>query len=155
MSYASQTSVSVARSKAELERLLTRYGADQFAYLTDTTGAMVAFRMKKRHVRFLMPMPPRDDFVLTPGGRARKWAEDIDKAWEQAQRSRWRGLVLIVKAKLEAVETGISSFEREFLSDIVLPDGRTVHDLLAPQLEDAYSSAEMPAGIRLALPERT
>jgi hypothetical protein len=39
-----------------------------------------------------------------------------------------------VKAKLEAVSSGISTFEREFLADLVLPNGRVVHEELAPRL---------------------
>lgn len=155
MTYAAETTVSIERSKTELERLLERHGADQFGYMTDGDGALVAFRMRDRHVRFLMPIPPRDDFYLTPGGQQRYKEAAVDRAWEQAQRSRWRGLVLIVKAKLEAVESGVSTFEREFLSDILLPDGRTVHEFLAPQIAKAYKDGVMPPTIRLALPERT
>lgn len=66
-------------------------------------------------------------------------------AWEQACRSRWRALYLIVKAKLEAVEAGISTVEREFLYDIVLPDGRTAGEWIAPQIEMAYQTGQMPA----------
>ena len=56
-----------------------------------------------------------------------------------------RALYLIVKAKMEAVEAGISTVEREFLYDIVLPDGRTAGEWLAPQIEAAYNSGDMPA----------
>ena len=50
----------------------------------------------------------------------------------------------MVKAKLEAVEAGISIFEREFFSDIVLPDGRTVGEYVLPQVEESYRSGLMP-----------
>lgn len=66
------------------------------------------------------------------------------EAWEQACRSRWRALYLIIKAKLEAVDSGISTIEREFLYDIVLPDGKTVGEYMAPQIEAAYTTGEMP-----------
>ena len=65
-------------------------------------------------------------------------------AWEQACRSRWRALYLIIKAKLEAIEAGISTVEREFFYDVVLPDGRTAGEFLAPQIEAAYETGEMP-----------
>lgn len=45
---------------------------------------------------------------------------------------------MIIKAKLEAVESGISTIEREFLYEIVLPDGSTVGDWVIPQVECAY-----------------
>ena len=49
-----------------------------------------------------------------------------------------------VKAKLEAVESGISTIEREFFYDIVLPNGETIGEWMAPQLETAYQSGTMP-----------
>lgn len=54
-------------------------------------------------------------------------------------------MYLIVKAKLEAVEAGISTVEREFFYDVVLPDGRTTWEWMAPQIEAAYQTGEMPA----------
>ena len=155
VSFAAKTTVPIDRSKAELERLLAKHGADQFAYMTSDEGAMVAFRMEDRHVRFLMPMPDRDDFKTTASGARRYSSAQVDKAWEQGVRSRWRALVLIVKAKLEAVAAGVSTFEREFLADIMLPDGTSVHEWLGPQIEDAYEKGAMPGSLRLALPEKS
>lgn len=48
------------------------------------------------------------------------------------------------KAKLEAVEAGISTVEREFFYDIVLPDGRTAGEWMAPQIKEAYQTGQMP-----------
>lgn len=53
--YAAQTSVSSDKSRAEIERLLLRYGADQFMYGLLPEAAMIAFRARGRHVRFLLP----------------------------------------------------------------------------------------------------
>lgn len=39
---------------------------------------------------------------------------------------------------------GISTIEREFFYDIVLPDGKTVGEFMAPQIETAYKTGEMP-----------
>jgi hypothetical protein len=49
-----------------------------------------------------------------------------------------------VRAKLEAVQSGITTLEREFLSDIVMPNNQTVSQWLAPQLDAAYQSGRMP-----------
>ena len=68
----------------------------------------------------------------------------INSHYEQAVRQRWRARALVVKAKLEAVETGITTCEEEFLSCIVLPDNSTVGDSMLPQVEHAYSTGEMP-----------
>jgi hypothetical protein len=41
--------------------------------------------------------------------------------WDQAYRERWRWLVLLTKAKLEIVRVGVSTCEREFFADLLLP----------------------------------
>lgn len=60
------------------------------------------------------------------------------KEWEQACRQRWRALALVIKAKLEAVESGISVFEDEFMANIVLPGGRTVSEEVRPRIAAMY-----------------
>ena len=126
-------------------RTLQRYGADQFMYGWDANKAVIAFRMSGRQIRFMLPMPDKQDkaFVLTPTGKRRKEGQAFD-AWEQACRQRWHALALVIKAKLEAVESGISIFDDEFMANIVLPDGSTVGQFMAPQIADAYKSGDMP-----------
>lgn len=88
-------------------------------------------------------MPERDDFASTPTGR-RRTAGAIEDALEQGKRQRWRAMALIVKAKLEAIESGISTLEAEFLAHTVLPNGQTVGDWLQPQIEYVYRAQQMP-----------
>ncbi len=120
--YAEGTSVSVEKSKAEIERLLQRYGADQFISGWDQQQAYIMFRMERRQVKFVLPLPDKTDseFTHTPSGRKRTESKAWE-AWEQGCRQRWRALALVVKAKLEAVETGITTFQDEFLAHIMLP----------------------------------
>lgn len=145
--YAEDTSVSTERSRGEIEVTLTRYGADQFMYGWDRDQAVVQFRMEGRHVRFLLPLPDKasSEFTLTPSRKYSRTEVDALKAWEQACRQRWRALALVVKAKLEAVETGITTFDDEFLAHLVLPDGTTVGQFLGPQIDAAYESGTMPS----------
>jgi hypothetical protein len=56
-----------------------------------------------------------------------------------------KALSLVVKAKLEAVEAGISTVEREFLADVLLADGSTVGAWAAPQLALVYERGVTPA----------
>jgi hypothetical protein len=51
---------------------------------------------------------------------------------------------LAIKAKLEAVEQGITEFESEFMAHIVMPDGKTVGHHVLPQISAAYSTGKMP-----------
>jgi len=151
--YAQDTSVPVEKSKAEIEKTLMRYGASEFASGWDRDRAIIMFRCKDRAIRFVLPLPVKDDrrFAMTPGGRRRRDEQQQYAAWEQACRQRWRALCLCIKAKLEAVAAGITSFEDEFLAHIVLPDGSTAGLWLRPQIEQAYKSGKMPTSI-LALP---
>lgn len=142
--YATQTTVSSEASRGEIERILTRYGADQFMYGWDQESAVVGFRMQNRMVRFLLPMPSKGEFKYTPAKHLPRSPQDALAAWEQACRQRWRALALVVKAKLEAVDTGITTFEDEFLAHIMLPDGGTAGEWLRPQIATAYETGEMP-----------
>jgi len=148
--YAKDTTVSAERTKMEIEKLAAKYGASQFVSGWSGTQALVGFTMKSRMVKFFLPIPDKNDEKFrhtetgrwrSPGSRADSLAE---KAWEQATRSRWRSLFLVIKAKLEAVESGITDFEKEFLAHIVLPDGSTVGNWVAPQLEEIYKLRAMP-----------
>lgn len=144
--YAARTDVPVSRSQQEIERALRRYGATAFASGWDETSATIMFEIADRRVRFRLPLPDPDDpqIAHTANGRRRS-AAAREQAWEQAQRQSWRALLLVIKAKLEAVEAGITTVEQEFLAHIVLPNGSTVGEWAAPQLDAAYSDGHMPA----------
>lgn len=139
MKYAQGTSVPVDRSVAELRALVQRYGAQGFGYCEEheprLRRAMIAFRFDARSVRMLLPLPALDspEVARTRQGYERTEGQKLE-ALAAEDRRRWRALVLVVKAKLEAVASGISSLEREFLADLVLPNGNVLHDEIAPRL---------------------
>lgn len=142
--YAEQTSVPSDRSRSEIERTLTRYGATAFQYGWAEGRAAIGFVKDGRQIRFVLPLPDRAarEFTQTPTGRDRSAAQ-AEATYEQAGRQRWRALALMVKAKLEAVDAGIVSFEAEFLPHTVLPSGRTVFDEVAPAVEQAYETGSV------------
>lgn len=144
MRYAKNTSVSADRSRAEIERVLEKYGAEQFAYGWENAKAMLGFKMKGKLIRFILPMPSIEEASTTPKGRKRRGQLAKARALEQERRRRWRAMALIVKAKLEAVSTGIVEFEQEFMAHIVLPNGRTAGEWALPQIEKAYQKGEIP-----------
>lgn len=143
--YASSTTVSSHQSRQEIERILERYGADQFMYGWQDNNAVVAFRAHDRRIRFILPLPDKADRKFLYHSRGLRTPEAALKEWEQATRQRWRALALVIKAKLEAVESGISEFEDEFLANIMLPNGATVGEWMKPQVEEAYRIGHMPA----------
>jgi hypothetical protein len=145
MTFATDTTVPVERSKAEIERLLGRHGATRFMSGWDGDTAALGFVLGTRTIQFLLPLPARSDdqFHRTPTGRRRRNPADAGRAWEQACRARWRALLLVIKAKLEAVECGISTVEDEFLAWTVLPgDRRTIGDRLRPMIEESVRSGK-------------
>jgi len=144
--YAERTAVGSEQSRAEIERTLRRYGADQFMYGWEAQQAVVAFRAHDRHVRFTLPLPDPDavEFTHTPGRGLLRSEAAQEEAYEQAVRQRWRALALVIKAKLEAVDAGITEFEDEFLAHILLPDGTTVGGFMRPQVAKAYRTGLMP-----------
>ena len=146
MAYATDTNVPVEKTRAEIERLLSKYGASRFAYMTDDHSAVIGFGMKGKMIKFVLPLPDRADrqFWRTPARGYQRNETEAYKAWEQACRSRWRALQLCIKAKLEAIECKITTFEHEFLAHIVVGNGMTAGDVLIPQIEEAATSGRMP-----------
>lgn len=145
--YAEKTQVPSDRSRSEIERTLIKYGATGFAYGWEASHAVIGFAANGRHVRFSLPMPDKSarEFTHTEARSVRRSHEQIEAVYEQAIRQRWRALALAVKAKLEAVSAGITTFEQEFLAHIVLPNGNTVSQWMSPQIETAYKSGKMPS----------
>jgi hypothetical protein len=122
--YAARTKVPITKSRLEIESTVARYKADQFGTAMATDKAMVQFRIDQWMVRFILPLPKMD---------------------EQDRKQRWRALCLSIKAKLESVESRITTFEQEFLPHIVLPDGQTIAEKMIPQLKDLREQGKMPA----------
>ena len=144
--YAERTTVPSDRSRAEIESTLRRYGASAFMSGWNSDGATIGFDLAGRRVLLRLPLPDRDaaQFRLTTTRRTRS-ASAHGEVYEQAVRQRWRALLLVIKAKLEAVEAGITTLEAEFLDGIALPSGATVGDWLRPQLAEVYDRGDMPA----------
>jgi hypothetical protein len=126
MPYAEYTRVPVEKTKTEIEITLTRYGADRFAYFTESSKAIIVFEAHQRRLRFDLP--------LTEGS--------TEKA-QRLRRQQWRALLLCIKAKLESVASKIESFEEAFLAHVVMPDGKTVYEHNAARIEQIYSGGEM------------
>lgn len=144
--FAEKTKVSSQQSRMEIETILTKYGAAGFMYGWNGSDAVIGFAMNSMHIKFLLPMPNKTSQEIT---HKDKWHERTkiqqEALYEQLVRQRWRCLVLAIKAKLECVESGITTFENEFLAHIVLPNGQTFGNYIKPQLIEAYSNGKMPS----------
>lgn len=145
MPYARTTEVPIPRTQSDIQQVITKYGADAYGLATDSKEgrASVTFRITERYVRIDLPLPPIEDYRVSDRGQVRT-IESQRREWDQACRSRWRALLLVIRAKLEAIEIGISTIEREFLADVVLPNGATVGEWAVPQVQTAYLTGKMP-----------
>ncbi len=119
--YAKNTKVPVERSRIEIEKILKRYGIDNFFFGTSPQGDGIGFNYKGRTVKFGIPLPKRDDYKATNTG---------EQNFKRANRQRYRVLVIALKAKLEMVDIGLTTFEEEFLAQTCLADGNTVSEFM-------------------------
>lgn len=144
MAFAEKTTVPIERTKAEIGRLLEQHQCGQHTIGTDRElrRAMVEFKAKNRLVRFIVEMPnPADPKFTHIDKWRRRAAGAMANMVEQAERQRWRALLLVIKAKFESIESGIATFEQEFLANIVLPKTNTmIGELIIPRIEEAYTS---------------
>lgn len=135
MRYARRTEVPVSRSRQQIEAIVVDYGADQYGTALDSEGerAMIQFRIASWLVRFILPLAD---------------------CTEQQQRQRWRALLLVIKAKLEAVESGIATIEEEFLAHVVTPGGETFGQWAVPQIREMRKTGQLPSSIMTALEDK-
>lgn len=154
--YAENTKVPVEKSEAELKLLLRKHGADKIATGTDDTAglAVVSFSITGRVVRLQVSVPSvaslQEKFSKVHPHGWQSWTpakrkEYVIKHQDQLARQRWRSLVLLCKAKLEAVAEGLSTIEREFLADLMLPNGSTMHQNIEEKLKVMYLQGRMPS----------
>lgn len=147
--YAEGTTVPVERSRAEIEALVARYGARKFAsgFDEDARLAVVQFELNDRRVLFRLHLPDPTSRAFTHDGRGRqRTAAQQENAYQAECRRLWRSLVLVLKAKLEAVESGVEAFEEAFLAQLVIPGagGRTYGDFALPQIAHVYATGDLP-----------
>lgn len=140
--YASGTTVPVNRSRDELERLLDKVGADSVATMRDGTAAAVAFRLTGRNYVLRLPFPTDEELVKDSAGRKRGAAAQAT-ARDQTIRERWRALVLLCKAKIVAIDAGVTTPEAEFLAHAMLPTGQTLGEHLAENPEQLMTSGRL------------
>jgi hypothetical protein len=154
MAYAESTSVPVERSRAEIERLLQRHKCAKFMAGVDNEAhrATVQFQAHNRIIRFeiMLPDPKDPQYRKMKHRYAQRTDAGVRQLVEQAERSRWRALLLVIKAKLEAVESNIATFEEEFMAHIVLPNNQTVGQWVLPEVARIYDSGRMPTNRQIA-----
>jgi hypothetical protein len=133
--YAKNTKVPIERSRIEIEKILKRYGINNFFFGTSPRGDGIGFEYNGRTIKFGIPLPKRNDFKAIQTG---------EQDYKRALRQRYRVLVIALKSKLEMVDIGLTTFEDEFLAQTCLTGGRTVGEALHPQIEKMLQTGDMP-----------
>lgn len=128
------THVSIEKTKQDISDLLKKFGASgiQWTWLEnrETLRFLHEFEYKgtKHGVAYEIIIP---EMGISKG-------RGYDKRLERNDRQAYRMVFYVIKAKLTAVESGIETFENEFLSKILyqLPDGRVqkVGDVVLQQI---------------------
>jgi len=149
MRYAQGTNVGEDRSRAEVQFLLEKYGADQFGYASDrsTSMAKIMFRFKRQNFIFKLPLARPDDkrIKFTPTGKLRI-GNQVEQLIRDENRRRWRSLCLAIKAMLVGVQDGILNFGEIFMPYMVWGDGRTTAETLLPAVEECLKAGNhLPA----------
>lgn len=130
------TKATVESSRAELNKVLTRYGCTAFGYEQTEEGitrvtfrvpnspaknaAMVPIRLEVRKADVFRRLYDRDYPLET---HRHTWAREI----EQAERVAWRHLILWIDAACTAATAGLTTIEEAFFAHrlVQAPDGTT------------------------------
>lgn len=100
----------------------------------------IMFTLGDRQMKFTVPL------VMTYDGPERGGNGRVidQQAWlEQRNRQKGRALMLVIKAKLESVESGVETFEQAFLANIVTLGGQTVYERIREPLRLEYSEGKV------------
>lgn len=123
-SFAQGTKVPVDRTRLDIEKELVRFKASSFHTGYDPKGAYVIFQVKDRWVKMTLTHPD---------------AEKLSAAKYDSERRRlWRCLYLLIKAKLAAVEDGITTVEEAFLAHTMTANGQSVYERIKDDLAIEY-----------------
>lgn len=152
--YAEKTTVAVSKSREEIDRTMTRFGATGIVYMRDDERHVVVVGFKKdgRQYRFNLPLPHPADFKTYKRKNAYsvtvRTPPQIEKAIEQEERRLFRSLFNYIKAVLDAIDSGITTADEALLPHLILPGGSTVAEMAKHQLADMGD-----VNFALALPE--
>ena len=141
-SYAKGTSVSVARSKEEIQNVLVKYGCHDIGEASkQNQGWVIEFTRDNRLARMQVVFPDPDDpeFRTTHNGTRRRSHDQVDRLIEQETRRRFRCLLIYLKGKFEYLDSGVSDFETEFFGHIVDPVKKiTMSQMLKHHVQERY-----------------
>ena len=120
MAYAETTKVPFEKTVSDIIAMLRKAGAAQVGQMEEDGRLTILFGLADRQIRFRV-------------------------TWENtaaSKKQRARALLLVIKAKLESVVSGVETFEQAFLANIVMHDGKTVHERVSGDMALEYKTGQ-------------
>ncbi len=134
--YAEGTVVAVEKSRSEMQTLLSKHGVQEMAWGSKPSGDVLHFALGgyQHELRIVRPDVAAMRELHAKGYRTpgSTWELAAEAEW----RRRWRANLMLLKMKLEFIDSGESTLERELLPMRLLRDGRT--------LEQAVEAGSLP-----------
>lgn len=155
--YAEGTTVGAGATKGQIEDLLMSHGCSRYGSMADGSTAWIMFEHDAIGYKLSISLPdPADrEFThYTTRGTLYERAETVARdLYVKELNRRWRAMYAVMKAKIIAVEEGITTFEEEFLAHAVLHGGESFGEHYIPQMKAAALAGKMPSAV--ALPGRS
>ena len=156
--YAHGTVTPADRSIAEIQKLVKQHGARSWRYEEcdedSTTVARIGFVLGGWPLRFTVRQPTVTQFLLTPTGLVRTPAS-MASLRDGEERRRWREVLLLIKAKLVAIDAGVVEARSEWLPHLVLDNDETLGEYVIPRLAQLQGAAQGRGHVPLLLPAVT
>ena len=131
-----ETASSGKHALGEIERILSKFGAQQFGHMTDYEKGELIIQFRYCDMPIIVRASGKGYAVRWL--KEHPWSHRMQKSRiEHERRALEIGNIAVysmlrdwIKGQIGAVETGILSFEGAFLGQIMLPDGGTVLDAI-------------------------
>jgi len=140
MAFAEETKISFEASIAEILKMVKRAGADQVGNYEGPDRHEIHFVLSERLIRFKLPLSTLNDIPLKDGRNSIMSTPQREARLAKHRRQRARSLLLVIKAKLESVESGIETLEQAFLANVVMANGQTVYERVAEPIALEYKT---------------
>ena len=129
--YAEGTAVTVQSSRGEITGILAKHGVERMGWTSEPGGDSLVFDLHGGTYRLTMTKPTPEGLAARDGGQYSypqnvDWQAKAEAEWRRV----WRANVLLLKAKLEFIDSGDTTIDRELLPYRVMKGGQTVEELL-------------------------
>lgn len=146
--YAAGTTVAATKTESEIKDLLGKRGVTKIATMVDGESYTLMFEHAGIAYRMALPLPDPESPSITTYRQGSSTFRRADNAirehYEKEVNRRWRAFGAVIKAKLIAVEEGISTMEREFIGDAITGSGMTVAEEFVPKLQALAGTGKLP-----------